>query len=924
MASIKCCVHLDSYDAKKLNSVLQFSDRALIFSFNGVNNNPFGKLKQVRVSKLDTEFSDVLQSNNVDRPLDLSNENVVSRSPKLYGEFRKGKKRSIWKRLDGMRNVAKTSNVMHNSTNESEKQQEIMSDHEIGNVDVLFRNDNAFYENLSSNGLESSLHHCNLILEKLENSNRDDEVLKFFKWMRINGTLKHNTNAYKLALRVLGRRQDWEEAERLIQEMQTESSCQLTFQIFNTLIFACHKRGLVTAGRKWFQMMLNKQIRPNVATFGMIMSLYQKGSVLEDAEFAFSQMRSFKIICNSAYSAMITMYTRVGLHEKAEEIIGLLRKDKVVLNQENWLVVLNAYSQQGKLEKAEKVLDLMHSAGFSPHIVAYNTLITGYGKLSNMESAQRIFQNLISIGLKPDESTYRTMIEGWGRVQNFKEAEKYYNEMIRLNFKPNSSNLYTMINLQAKNEDESGAIRTINHMVQIGCQLSSILSIVLQAYEKAERFDKVPAVIKGMDLLYNHVLNNQTSCSILVMAYVKNCLVDDAIEVLRIKKWKDKVFEDSLYHLLICTCKELDYLDNSIKIYISIPHLEKPNLHITCSMIDIYNRLNKFKEAETLYTNLKAKGVSLDLIAFSIVVRMYVKSGDLNNACSVLDEMHKQKEIIPDIYLIRDMLRIYQRLGMVNKLADLYYKILKLGLIWDQETYNCVINCCARAIPIDELSRLFNEMIHNGFSPNTTTYNVILDVYGKSGLFKKARQVFWMAKKQGTIDVISYNTIVSAYGKSQDLRNMASVARRMKFNGFSVSLEAYNSMLDAYGKAGEMEKFKNVLLRMKESNCGADSYTYNIMINIYGEKGWIDEVGDVLMELKECGRDLDLCGYNSLIKAYGIAGMVEEAVELVKEMRKNGVEPDRITYTNLVIALQKNDMVLEALKWSLWMKQMRI
>lgn len=913
MALIKCCVHLDSCDSKKLNSVLQFSDRGSIFAFTSVTNNSFSNLKKVRVSRLDTELSDVLQSSDVDRPVDLSDENVVLQSPKLYGELRKGK-RSIWKRLDGMKNVAKDLKVMHNSTNENESQQEIILDHE--------ENDDALCEKLSSSGLESSLGHCNFILEKLERSGRDDEALKFFNRMRINGKLMQNVNAYKLALRVLGRRQDWEGAEKLIQKMQMDSCCELSFQVFNTLIFACKRRGLVEIGTKWFRMMLDKGVQPNVASFGMVMSLYQKGGVIDEAEFAFSQMRNLTIVCHSAYSAMITMYTRLGLHEKAEEVIGLLRKDRVILNLENWLVLLNAYSQNGKLDEAEKVLASMHAAGFSPHIVAYNTLITGYGKVSNMEAAERILQNLVSAGLKPDETTYRTMIEGWGRVQNFKEAERYYKEMNHLGFKPNSSNLYTMINLQAKNGDEAGAVRTINDMMTMGCQFSSILSIVLQAYEKVERFDKVPSVVKGM--LYNHVLNNQTSCLILVMAYVKHGLVDDAIEVLGIKKWKDKVFEDSLYHLLICTCKELGYLDNSIKVYTSMPKSDKPNLHITCTMIDIYSCLNQFKEAEALYTKLKSTGISLDLIAFSIVVRMYVKSGSLNDACSVLDVMEKQKGIVPDIYLFRDMLRIYQRLGMVDKLADLYYKILKVGVSWDQEMYNCIINCCARALPIDELSRLFNEMIKHGFSPNTTTFNVILDVYGKSGLFKKVRQVFWMAKRQGLVDIISYNTVVAAYGKSKDLRNMASVARRMQFNGFSVSLEAYNSMLDAYGKAGEMEKFKNVLLRMKESNCGSDLYTYNIMINIYGEKRWIEEVGDVLMELKESGLEPDLCSYNSLIKAYGIAGMVEDAVDLVKEMRKNGIEPDRVTYVNLITALQKNDMVLEALKWSLWMKQMGI
>lgn len=914
MASINCYTHLDTYESKKPNSLIPFSDRGLIFAFTCVTNYAFSKFKHPRVSKLDT--TDVLQFTTVDRPVDLNDANVVLRNRKLYGELKKGK-RSIWKRLDGLKNVNKSNN---NSRNEIMNDKDIVIDDD--NVDVLLENDVVFYEKLVCTSVESSLGECNFVLEKLENDGHDEEVLRFFEWMRGNGKLMKNVNAYKLVLRVLGRRQDWERAEGLIEEMEMESCCELSFNVFNTVIYACHRKGIVGVGTKWFKMMLSKGVKPNVATFGMVMSLYQKGGVVDEAEFAFSLMRNFSIVCPSAYSAMITMYTRLGLYEKAEEVIGYLRKDKVILNRENWLVLLNAYSQQGKLDEAEKELASMNAAGFVPHIVAYNTIITGYGKVSNMEDAERIFRNLVSVGLKPDESTYRTMVEGWGRVQNLKEAEWYHKEMIRLGFRPNSSNLYTMINLQAKYGDEAGAIRTINDMITMGCQLSSILGILLQAYEKAERFEKVSSVVKG--LLYNHVLNNQTSCSILVMAYVKHSLVDDAIEVLGIKKWKDKVFEDSLYHLLICTCKELGHLDNSIKMYTSMPKRDKPNLHITCTMIDIYSCLNQFSEAEALYINLKAKGIALDLIAFSIVVRMYVKSGSLNDACSVLDVMEKQKDIVPDIYLFRDMLRIYQRQGMVNKLADLYYKILKAGISWDQEMYNCVINCCARALPIDELSRLFNEMIQHGFSPNTTTFNVILDVYGKSGLFKKVRQVFFMAKKQGMVDVVSYNTVVAAYGKGKDLRNMASVARKMKLNGFSVSLEAYNCMLDAYGKAGEMEKFKNVLLRMKESNCASDHYTFNIMINIYGEKGWIEEVGDVLMELKESGLKPDTCSYNSLIKAYGIAGMVEDAVDLIREMRKNGIEPDRLTYTNLISAMQKNDMVLEALKWSLWMKQMGI
>ncbi|WCJ30147.1 Tetratricopeptide repeat (TPR)-like superfamily protein [Euphorbia peplus] len=771
--------------------------------------------------------------------------------------------------------------------------------------------------------VESSLgvEQCNCILKQLETCGSDDNALVFFEWMGKNGKLEKNVVAYNVVLRVFGRREDWETAEVLIREVKDRCGSEVDFRVFNTLLYACSKRGNVDFAGKWFRMMLEFGVRPNVATFGMLMGLYQKGSNVEEAEFVFAQMRSFRIICQTAYSAMITIYTRLSLYEKAEEVILLMKEDKVVPNLENWLVLLNAYSQRGNLGEAEKILVAMLEAKFPPNIVAYNTLITGYGKLSNMVAAQRVFAEILNVGLRPDETTYRSMIEGWGRSDNYKEAEWHYKELKRSGFKPNSSNLFTMINLQAKHGDEEGAMRTVDDMLGIGCQYPSILGILLKAYEKAGSISKVPLLLRGS--FYKHVLVNQTSCSIVVMVYVKHGLIDDALKVLGDKTWKDPFFQDNLYHLLICSCKESGRLESAVQIYTQMPKSDsKPNLHISCTMIDIYSSLGRFSEGEKLYLKLKSSGTALDTIGFSVVVRMYIKAGSLKDACSVLETMENQKDIIPDIYLYRDMLRVYQQCGKTSRLTNLYYEILKSGIIWDQELYNCLINCCARALPVNELSRLFSEMLQRGFSPNTITFNVMLDVYGKAKLFKKARELFWMARKRGLVDVISYNTIIGAYGQDKDYRNMASSVQNMQLDGFSVSLEAYNCMLDAYGKEGQMESFRNVLHRMKQSKCTSDHYTYNIMMNIYGEQGWIDEVADVLRELRESGLGPDLYSYNTLIKAYGIAGLIEDAIDLVKEMREKGIEADKITYTNLITALQKNDKYLEAVKWSLWMKQL--
>ncbi|XP_057744180.1 pentatricopeptide repeat-containing protein At4g30825, chloroplastic [Arachis stenosperma] len=777
----------------------------------------------------------------------------------------------------------------------------------------------------SSVGPELSTEHCNAILKVLERTSDNAKTMSFFEWMRGMGKLEQNDRAYNIVLRLLSKKGDWEAAKKLVLEMKTKFGSELSLQAFNTLIYGCRRQGLVELGAKWFRLMLDSGVAPNAATFSMLMGLYRKGWNIEEAEFMFSQMRQLGMLFEPAYSGMITIYTRFRLYEKAEDIISLMREDKIVPNMENWLVMLNAYSQQGKLRDAEKVLVLMQEAGFSPNIVAYNIMITGYGKASNMDAAQKLFVKLKNVGLDPDETTFRSMIEGWGRVDNYVEAMWYYKELKRLGYKPNSSNLYTMLKLQAKHGDEEGAVGTLGDMVEAGCQYSSMLGTLLHAYESTGRVDKLPLLLKMNRSCYEHILVNQHSCSSLVMVYVKHKLTEDAIKVLKEKKWCDEPYEDNLCHLLICSCKEAGMLENAVKIYNQIhKNVDKPNMHILCTMIDIYSVMGLFNEAEMLYMKLKSSGIQLDMIAFSIVVRMYVKAGLLKDACSVLDEIDKLPDIVPDIFLLRDMFRIYQRCNKVDKLTALYYKVSKDRVDWDQELYNCVLNCCAQALPVDELSRLFEEMLDRGFTPNTITFNVMLDIFGKARLFKKVNRIFCMAKKQGLVDAISYNTIIAAFGKNKDFKNMSWMVDKMQFDGFSVSLEAYNSMLDAYGKDGQMETFRSILQKMKESNCASDHYTYNTMINIYGEQGWIEEVANVHTELKECGLGLDLYSYNTLIKAYGVAGMVEDAVDLIKEMRDNGIEPDKITYTNLITALRRNDKFLEAVKWSLWMKQMKL
>uniref|UniRef100_A0A803N3D0 Pentatricopeptide repeat-containing protein n=1 Tax=Chenopodium quinoa TaxID=63459 RepID=A0A803N3D0_CHEQI len=233
-------------------------------------------------------------------------------------------------------------------------------------------------------------------------------------------------------------------------------------------------------------------------------------------------MQRLNIRCQSAYSAMITIYTRSGLHTKAEEEIDLLFKEEVVMNLENWLVMLNAYSQQGKVNKAEVVLVSMGKVGCARSIITYNSLITG---------------------------------------------------------------------------------------------------------------------------------------------------------------------------------RELGHLENAVKIFTHMLNCNgRPNLHIYSTMVDIYCLMNRFADVDNTYQLLWSSGLALDMVAYNIAVRMYVKFGPLEDACYVLKDLDKQTNIVPDIYLFRD-----KQVGkLIEEVVVVLEELKEYGPGLDLCSYNTLIKAYGIAGMIED------------------------------------------------------------------------------------------------------------------------------------------------------------------------------------------------------------------------------
>ncbi|KAH7352801.1 hypothetical protein KP509_19G065200 [Ceratopteris richardii] len=638
---------------------------------------------------------------------------------------------------------------------------------------------------------------------------------------------------------------------------------------------------------------------------------------------------------------------------------SIIKQDELLRGK--WLSQIKGYLRERKVYEAEELMRKMQEVGIEPDLASYNALIAAHGKGDQFSKAQEWFSALESeVWLRPDAVTYRSMIGACGRAGELAEALKLYGKMKTCGFQPSHQNFNTLISLHRRvTKDEKTnkqILGLITDMREVGCiPDSSTLDVVLKLYE---RWGILRELSEATDVLRAAGWYPTRRCyTILLKAYVKGGFLNEALEIFhslcsmqteepsnsKVSVVKDTYIqsndgnsstsvyglEESVCHGLICLCRTASRYEEALQVYDKMRQSgANPSWFTACSVIDICARLNdvsSIKRGEALFFEMRSSDIgkeSTDAGAYTVTINMFLKGGLLDKAAEISSLVMEHEGLVPDSALFLAMLRAYSRSGMPSKAVQVYKWMLSIKITWTAPMFNGVIHCCGRALPLEESIKVFLAMVYAKIPLSSTTCNLMMDIFAKAGLLDKAENVFILAKKQGVLDSISYNTMIAAYGRYKEFNKMELALLDMRSAGFNDVVEALNSMVDAYGKAKQLSRMENILERMNRLGCLPDLSTYNILINIYGKEGLIEEVQKIRTTMKEAGIQPDSYTFNTLIYIYGSAGMPNEAMDAFKEMQQLDLAADEVTYNCLISAFEKSGNHLEAARWSLWMTQL--
>jgi len=213
--------------------------------------------------------------------------------------------------------------------------------------------------------------------------------------------------------------------------------------------------------------------------------------------------------------------------------------------------------------------------------------------------------------------------------------------------------------------------------------------------------------------------------------------------------------------------------------------------------------------------------------------------------------------------------------------------------LWD---FNRRISITTSKRALREGVCLHTFIIKTGIEFDILLMNNLLNIYAKCQSLEDAHKVF---DKMSVRDVISWNTIVSAYSKYGHGVDALNFFCRMRRDGTIPNQFTFSSVIRACARLGIREKGKQIQAHVIITGFEHDIYVGSALVDMYVKNWNIDDARQVFDKMPM----RDVIAFNTMISGYAQQGNSEDALQLFDQLKWVSISPDRITYASVLNAL---------------------
>ncbi|KAL5097420.1 hypothetical protein RYX36_001747 [Vicia faba] len=305
------------------------------------------------------------------------------------------------------------------------------------------------------------------------------------------------------------------------------------------------------------------------------------------------------------------------------------------------------------------------------------------------------------------------------------------------------------------------------------------------------------------------------------------------------------------------------------------------------SLLKACSSLNLFLPGISLHQRIIVNGLSTDSYIASSLINFYVKFGFSQVARKVFDFM-PERNVVPWTTVIG----CYSRMADVHEAFSLFHQMRYQGI---QPSSVTLLSLLFGVSEISHVQCLHGCATCYGFMSDLNLSNSMLNVYGKCGSIGDCRKLFDFIDQR---DIVSWNSLLSAYAQIGDLCEVLLLLKTMKVQGFEPGLQTFGSVLSVAASRGDMRLGRLVHGQILRAGFDLDAHVETSLIVMYLKGGNID----VAFRMFETSLDKDVVLWTAMISGLVQNENADKALAVFHQMLKFGMKPSTETMASVITA----------------------
>lgn len=514
---------------------------------------------------------------------------------------------------------------------------------------------------------------------------------------------------------------------------------------------------------------------------------------------------------------------------------------------EDFISSLRKCRETKDLDCAYRVYKIIHIHGLESCNALGNHLVPVFVECGDVLNAQQVFHKLD----QRKEHSWTSLMQGNIECGHFEHALDMFEKMQDDCVYPSKFTLHNVLRACASLKDVNGAREAHLEISKGGLETDPYVGVSL-----VDVYAKCGLLLDAEAVFYRLSARNEAMWNALIAAYTDQGLVDEVLNCLQ-EMHHDGLAPDALM------------LVHALKACISTESLGK---------------------GQELHAEIAQEEFESDRSVGNTLMDMYVKSGLLEEARAVLDELSSR-----DVVSWTTLMAGYAEQEFGAEVLKCLEQMLSDGIIPNDVTYICALKACSSIGALHDGHKLHTEIAAEGFENSLSVGTSLVDMYAKFGSLAESLQVFEELPCQ---DVVSWNVIIAAYVENEYIDEAFKCLVQMRIDGVVANTVTYTSILKGCCSMGRLEKGREVCNELVIEGFEADAFVGCFLIDMFAKFGSLVEAQDVFDDLTIKG----VVAWTALISGYVEHGFGVEAVRYLNQMQMEGVIPNAATFVCILKA----------------------